>query len=537
MRSRWAVPAGWILLAAVVLGCGAPQPAPAAAPEPRRGGTAVLGSTTDVDSWNEYLSRQSFAGGLLRRIYLRLARERGDGRDEPVTYEPSLARSWSWSEDGLSLTFELREALWSDGRPITAGDVRFTWLAQTSEQVPWIGASAKAQIRDVEVLDARRVTFHFRTRYPFQLADAVDGGIVPEHVFGQVPFAEWAEGHDWSQVRVGSGPFLLERHAPGHEIVLQRNPRYYREGYPLLERVVVRIVPDTSNLLTQLLAGEIDYVEGVAPREASGLAARQDTRVLAFDWPSYDFLGWNGSRPPFDDPELRRAMTLAIDREALVEDLLFGYGGVSKGPLLSFWWGADRELDPWPYDPERARRILAERGYATRAADGSPAGGSKTLEIELLTNAGNRLREEMLVKIQEQLSRVGVRVHARPIEMRALRQRAASGDYDGYLGGWVYTVKDLRSIFGSSARPPDGANVVFYRSDEVDGWLDRMEHAEDWRALKPALDGLQRRIHEDQPYSFLYESKRLAVHGARLSGVAIDVPSDPLAGLESFWVR
>lgn len=509
--------------------------APASAPP--RGGTLVIGSTSDVDSWNPYVSQQAFAQTLLRRIYLRLAREEGDERTGPQRWAPSLAESWQASDDGLAVTFRIAEASWSDGRPIGAEDVRFSWQAQTSSDVPWVGAASKQAIRDVEVVDPRTVTFHFTERSPYQLADALEGVVLPAHVFRDVPFERWAS-HDWSAVRVASGPFRLERHEPGHEIVLLRNDAYRREERPLLDRVVVRIVPDSTSLATQLLTGELDYVEGLAPLEAERLRQRGAIELIAFDAPRYDFIGWNARRPPFDDPALRRAMTLAIDREALVSELLRGRGRVSRGPVLSHWWGADPTLEPWPHDPDEARRLLARAGYATLGDRALQAGSGRMLEIELLTNAGNALREDVLVKLQEQLARIGVRVHVRPLEMRALRQRAAAGDYDGFLGGWAFQGKvDLESIFGSAAAPPQGLNVVGYASPDVDRALGELARAADWRAMTPALHAIQQRIHHDQPYTFLYETQRLAAHGPRLGGLVVDVPSDPLAGLEDAWIR
>jgi peptide/nickel transport system substrate-binding protein len=505
------------------MGCGA-EDGPS-----QGGGTAVLGSISDVDSWNEYLSQQSFAGNLLRRMFLRLAQRAGDGPDGPLSFTPLLAESWEFSEDGLSLTFKLRETAWSDGVPVTARDVRFTWQVQTSPDIPWVGAASKEHITDVRIVDERTVVFEFDASYPYQLADAIEGGILPQHLFGEVPFDQWTT-HDWSGITVGSGPFLLESHSPGQETVLVRNPRYFKDGYPKLERVVVRYVPDVNNLLTQLLAGDIDYLEGVPPRDAHRLAGDPEITVIPFDYPAYDYIGWNGSAPPFDDPALRLAMTLGIDRQALVEDLLYGYGRVGVGPLPSSYWGADRDLRPWPHDPAQARRILSDSGYST-------TGEGRVLEFELLTNSGNRVREEMLVKIQEQLSRIGVRVHARPLEMRTMREKVMTGEYDAYLGSWVFVGKvEIGPFFGSSAVPPHGYNVVFYRSSEVDGLLQRLHETTDWQESKPILDAIQRRIHRDQPYSFLYEARRVVAHGPRLRGVVIDVPSDPLARLESFRV-
>jgi peptide/nickel transport system substrate-binding protein len=509
-------------LAAVSCGRGDDESAPSA--EPRRGGTIVLGSISDVDSWNEYRSQQSFALNLLRRVFLRLALEPGSPEAGPDAYTPLLAEAWSFSDDGLALTFQLREAAWSDGRPISADDVRFTWLAQTSEQVAWIGASAKEHVTDVEVVDPRTVIFHFDLDYPYQLADAVDGGIIPQHVFGEIPFEQWTT-HDWSQYSIASGPFMLESHQPKVETVLVRNPNYYAEGLPLADSVVVRYVPDVSNLLTQLLAGDIDYVEGVPPRDAARLAGNPELTLISFDYPGYDYLGWNGTRAPFDDPELRRALTLALDREALVEDLLYGYGRVGNGPLPSSWWGAARDIGPWPHDPDEARRILAAKGYSET---------QRPLELELLTNSGNRLREDMLVKIQEQFSRVGVRARVRPLEMRTMRQEVTAGEYDGYLGGWVFSGRVELAVFFQTGAP---YNVVGYSSEEADRLFAELEDCADWDRMASLLRQVQQRIHEDQPYTFLYELKRVAAHGPRIEGVEIDIPSDPLARLERVQVR
>ena len=505
---------------------------------PQRGGTAVMGSITDMDSWNEYVSRQSFAHYVLRRIFLRLAHEREAGEGRPESYVPALAQSWEWSEDGLSITFTLRDALWSDGRPVTAEDVRFTWQAQTSRHVPWTNGEAKERIQDVVVADERTVTFYFDRQYPYQLADAVEGGILPRHVFGQVPFAEWAT-HDWSRHSIGSGPFLLERHRPGQEIVLRRNPNYFDVDHPLLDRLVVRIVPDMLSLLTQLRTGEIDFLLGLPPRDAYRFASDPDSSIgiVTFKTPGYEYLGWNCARPPFDDPMVRRAITLAIDREALVEDLIYEYGTVSSRPVPSSWWGAADGVEPWPYDPARARAILRERGYATEALAGVSAGRGAVLEFDLVTNVGNRLREDTLVKIQEQLSRIGVKANLRSLEQRTLIQQASDGDFDGYLGGWNFVGKvPLKILFGSGYAPPNGFNVVRYHVTEVDAALSQLDRASDWQQMKPLLDSIQERIHADQPYTFLFEREGIAAHGPRLRGMIIDIPSDPLARLERFWV-
>jgi len=514
-------------LAAALLACacgGNAAPPPAATAQ--RGGTLVIGATVDADAWNEYVSQQTLAVNLLRRIYLRLAQEQGDSQDHPPSFAPQLAASWSFSEDGRDLTFTLRQAAWSDGTPVTAKDVRFTWTAQTSPEVAWPGVTFKEHIREVEVVDPRTVRFRFDRVYPEMLADAVEGGILPEHRFAAVPFAEWRT-HDWSAEKIGSGPFVLESWRPGEEIALARNPSYPVPGRPLVDKVVVRIVPDAGNIETQLAARTIDFFENVPPQDAARLGATAGITLVPFDNPMFDYVGWNGAKKPFDDPEVRRALTLAIDRKAIVEDLLYGYGRVSTGPLLSSWWAADPTLEAMPYDPAEAKRILAAKGFD----DAHP------LSFSLTTNAGNRVREAVTLKIQEQLGRIGVRVAPRSYEMKAFRERNLAGNFDAYVAGWRFNGKlDLASIFGSTALPPKGSNVVAYRSAGADREIAAVSSATDWRTAKEAYGRLARVIRDEQPYTFLYEGKRIAAYGPRVRGVRIDVPSDPLAGLESFWI-
>ena len=515
-----------VLVLLLLAGCTEPSAPPAdPAASPVRGGTLVLGSISDVDAWNEAVSAQSFAANVHRLLFLRLAREKATPGFGPDAYDPELAESWSFGEGGRTLTFHLREARWSDGAPLTAEDVRFTWQAQTTPDVGWVGADAKAHVKDVTVEDPRTVTFHFDRPTPFLFANAVEGGILPRHAFGKVPFAQWRT-HDWSKEPIASGPFVLLGHNPGQDIVLVRNPQAL-EPVPLVDKVVIRIVPDVGSLLTQVEAGEIDYMEGAPPREMQRLRTVPTVKAYPFDHPMVDYLGWNEGKPPLDDPEVRRALTLAIDRQALVDELLGGLGKVAAGPLPSFFPGADPSLAPLPYDPAESKRILAAKGYGE---------GKKPLALEAVTNLGNRVREEALVKIQAQLAQVGVRLTPRPLEMASLRTRVSAGDFDATLAGWRWTgTPDLAPLFGSHSRPPQGSNVVGYHSADADAALAAASAAERWDDAGAALARVQAVLHRDQPCTFLWEAQRVAVARNRVHGVA-PTPTNPLRWLATAWV-
>ena len=502
--------------------------------EPVSGGTAVVGVISDLDSWNEYLANQTSSLKVLRRIYLPLARESwGDGGEASVL-EPRIAESWSVSGDGLNVTFKLREMAWSDGTPVTADDVRFTWIAQVSADVAWSSADVKSAIRDVRVDDERTVTFVLSHSYPEMMADIVTGGILPQHVFGKIPFAEW-QTYDWSTARIGSGPFLLQRYRPGEEVSLTRNPGFYLQNLPHLDRIVYRIVPDLGNLILQLQAGTVDLVEGIPPWQAESLMSVQSLNIREIRTLGYDYIGWNGARPPLDDPEIRKALTMAVDREGIVEELLYGHGRVSPGPVPRSY-RVPVNGDAWPYDPDRSRKILAAKGF--KLNDGVLHRNGVPFEIEMSTNAGNELRNMVMVRVQEQLKQIGVDVQLLPpMQMSAFVDRNKAGDFDAYVAGWSFEGKvELRLLFASGSTPPHGYNIVRYHSADFDDAIEALEQASTLEAMAGALQRVHDRIHADQPYTFLFEASRLVASSTRLHDLALDVPGDALAELEQAWI-
>jgi peptide/nickel transport system substrate-binding protein len=527
---------GILILLVLLAGCGSDEEVrnPALPREPVRGGTAVIGVISDVDSWNEYLAKQTSSLKVLRRIYLPLALETWNEENSALTLTPKIAESWSPSPDGMSVTFRLRKMNWSDGVPLTAEDVRFTWLAQVSGQVAWSGGDAKSAISDVRVQDEQTVVFELNRTYPEIMSDIILGGILPEHIFGKIPFGDW-QTYDWSQTRVGSGPYLLSGYRPGEEIRLTRNPAFYRENLPYLDRIVYRIVPDIGNLILQLQAGTVDLVDGISPWQAESLMSSRSVNVREVHSLGYDYIGWNTTRPPLHDPEIRKALTLAVDRKGIVEELLYGYGRVSPGPVPRNY-RIPVTGEAWPYDPEQAREILASKGF--RLKNGILHRNGQPFALEMTTNAGNILRNMVMVKVQEQLRLIGIKVTLLPpMQMSTFVSKNMSGEFDAYVGGWAFDGKvELRALFASDSMPPDGFNVVRYRSKEFDAALESMERASEYAEIAGALQRIHDRIHVDQPYTFLFESSRLAASSTRLHNLSLNAPGDVLAYLEQAWI-
>jgi peptide/nickel transport system substrate-binding protein len=535
-----------ILLAALLAACGnsdepGPQPEGAtAAGAPRRGGTVVAGATTDPLSVNDLIVPTTLpTNEVLFRVLQHLAEEQPDFMERPATFTPQLAESWEWSDDHKTLTFHLRKGLvWSDGVPLTAEDVRWTWQAQIHPAIAWDSAYMKESIRDVEVVDPHTVRFHFTRTYAKQLLDANEGLILPKHLWSQIPFEKWRESADWfKQNMVASGPFKIASWAPQQELVMVRNERYWEKDRPYLDRVVLRVVPDPSSMISQFLNGDLDFVAQVSVTDAARIAERPELSVVSYWSNLYVVVAWNSRRPLFADPEVRRALTLATDRQAIVDTLLPGGNGlVGVTPILQEVWAHDKALKPWPYDPAEARRILAAKGWRDTDGDGILDRDGKKFSFELTSNAGNQMRNDVAVMIQQQLRKAGIEVVPRILEFNALVTDTRSGNFDASVVGFsLDTSLDLSGNFHSDAIA-NGDNFFHYSNPELDRLIELAAVQTDLRTAEPYIHQIERMIHRDQPLTFLWESKRLSAFNRRVHDARPNLQAG-FFNLKDWWVE
>ncbi len=512
---------------------------PAQSATPQSGGSAAIAWTADIGGVNELIVPSSNATNeVLFHVFDHLAEEQPDFTEHAPTMAPLLAKSWEWSADRKSITFHLEEkAVWSDGVPITAEDVRFTWQAQIHPDVGWGDASAKQFITDVEAVDAHTARFHFSRAYAKQMLDANEGVILPKHVWSQIPFSEWRKNGDWFRDHiVTSGPFRLESWKSQQEIVLAKNPRYHRPGRPRLDRVVLRIVPETSSQIAQLLAGEVDFAANVQPTDAPRIEADQRLELLAIPFRNFIFVAWNNQRGGFDDPEIRRALTLGIDRQRIVDTLWGRFAKVAVSPILSFVWAHDKSIQPLPYDPEQARKILAAKGFRDVNGDGVIERGGKPFRFDLTTNAGNQQRIDATVMIQAQLASLGVAAVPRIVEFNSLAAKLEEGDYDAViLGLGMDTSLDLTTMLHTRAIG-NGNNLSRYSNEQVDRLIDEAAGQPDIEAMVPLIHRIEAIVQQDQPATYLWESQRLMGVNRRVREVRPS-PIYMLWNLHDWWVE
>ncbi len=512
---------------------GAPAPDTADdARAPENGGTVVIGVTAEPDNLIDAVSTTAVAQDVIDQMFLTLT----DLGEDLESYEPSLARSWEASEDGLSVTFHLApEARWHDGQPVTADDVVFTHELLTDPRVDYSARSYKDFITDVTTDDPHTVTFRFSRRYPYQILDASVGAILPKHILQDAKRDELL-ATDFARDPVGNGPFRFSRWEAQQSVELVANEDFFL-GRPHLDRVIFRVVPDKTSLVTQLETGEIDVLEDVAPHEVDRLRRTAPHIGLSnFEDRNYTYIGWDSTNPLFESAKVRRALGMAIDRQGIIDALCYGFARPMDGPIHPRLWAHNPDIEPLPYDPEAARRMLAEEGWVDSDGDGVLDKDGLPFEFELKTNLGNQVRMDATVMIQSMLRKVGVEVTPRTYEWNVLWGTVIDHTYEtAVLVGWAIALKvDLYSTFHTEAI--DGKyNHTEYSNPRVDELIDEALAAASFDDARPAWHEVQERIVQDQPYTFLYTIDTIAGVNQRVRGTRPDFRGF-YVNLEDWWI-
>lgn len=507
--------------------------------EPRSGGTLVSAFSSDLSGFNELTAPTTqINDSVLYRVFLHLLEEQPDFTEHPPTFAPQLARSYEWSEDHKVLTFHLRDdVVWSDGVPVTAEDVRWTWQAQTHPEVGWEASYFKDNISDVEVIDPHTVRFHFLQVHPAQLLQANEGMILPKHAWSRKPFAEWRKSRNWFYENlVTNGPFRVESWKQDQEIVLVRNERYFEPGIPYLDRAVFRIIPEQTSQITQLFSGDLDFITNVPPDDARKIREHADL-VLHDYWSiGFIFITWNNESPLFSDPRVRRALTMAIDRQSIVDGLWGEFARVTTSPIVDTVWAHNDELEPWPYDPDRARQLLAEAGWVDTDGDGILDKDGRPFRFEILNHTGNRQREDATVVAQQQLREIGIDAQPRLLDIGTFISAVLQGQYEAAVEGMTMaTDLNLRYLF-HSGEIDQSFNHARYRNPEVDRLIEQADRQKELEEMAPYLMRIQEIVHRDQPITFLWYSKRLNAHNRRVRGVQGNLLSQWF-GLRYWWLE
>jgi peptide/nickel transport system substrate-binding protein len=449
-------------------------------------------------------------------------------------FSPRLAKSWDWSADSLTIAFHLDPAArFHDGTPVTAGDVRYSFQVAKDTLSGSPLTQLITNIDSVTVVDSLTAKFWYAKRSPTQFFDAVyQITPVPEHVYGKVAVADLRTS-DVTRTPVGTGRFRFMKWEPGVSLEIVADTANYR-GRAKLDRVIFMQSPSPTTAAASLLAGQMDFYSAFPIDQVDQLDSSSVVHAVPYLQNGYAFLGMNlydgknTSRPHpiLGDIAVRRAISMALDRQSMLTNVFKTTGRIAYGPFPTGAELGDTTLAPPAYDTTAAKAALDAAGWrvgpgGVRTKNGRPL----ALEIGVPTSSLIRLRYAEL--IQEQLNRVGFKAEVNrvpPPQFAAILQQ--SFDYDMLL----LTVNTDPSVAGvaqmwGSAGIPSGSNWMRYRSRDVDVTLDSAGRMLDGAALKRYTSRAFKRIIDDAPAVWLFSSGTMAAANRR-----IDLEPFPLDG-------
>lgn len=510
-------------------------------------GTVVIASAADADFLFPPLSATAAGKAVTEQIFEPLA-DVGDSLNVigDAGFVPRLADSWTWAPDSLSIAFHLNpRARWHDGVPVTARDVRFTYRLNVDSALASPTATLLGDIDSVSVRDSLTPVVWLKHRAPDTFFEAAtEMRILPEHVYGKVaPGA--LRTSPVLQHPIGSGRFRLARWAPGSTIEIVSNAQHYRAP-ARLDRVIWTISPDYPAAATRFLAGEADYLEALRSSVIPKAAATPSVALHAFPGFHYGYLAFNlhdprhpsAPHPLFGDRALRRALTMAVDRRAIVKNVYDTLATVSLGPMVRAMPTTDTTVAQIPFDTAGAARLLDSLGWRLDATKGVRTRRAVPLAFTIITPASSQDRARQAVLIQAQLRRVGVQVDVRSLEINAFMRQQATRGFDAAMEYWLLDPNPsaVRESWGSEAASTAGsANYGGYASPQFDAELDSASAAPTLASARPLFARALETIVNDAPAIWLAEPENVAGAQRRVH-VATLRPDAWWAHLADWWI-
>lgn len=472
------------------------------------GGTLAISTGGDPDVLIPSLVQSVQAGQMTDMIYDRLA-DIGDslGIVNDKGFTPRLADHWTWSVDSLSIAFHINQkAKWHDGFPVRSADVRFT-IATTKD--PSLGSPVTpliANIDSVSIPDSATAVYWFHARSPQQFYDAVyQLPIIPEHIWKSIPPTSWRTS-EAAKNPIGSGQYRFVRWIPRTVVELRADTANYR-GAPGLARLVWSIAPDFNTAVTRFVSGETDFFEQLRPENLAEVAKNPDLRTKQFHAIQYQFAQFNlrdpanhaRPHPILGNRELRRALTMATDRAALVRSVYDTLALPALGPTMRAYPTTDPNLPQIPLDPPRARQILDSLGWRVTGSDGIRSRGGRPLEFTLSVPSSSKAGVRLAVLLQEQLRRSGVKVDVEQLDFPVLVEKSRKRAFDATIGQLTTQPSPgaVRASWGTEgSRAASGRNFGSYESPVFDAYVD---------SALASFDPLERRTYFSRAYQTIIE--------------------------------
>ncbi len=466
--------------------------------------TLHLATSSNPSRINPIIATDSASGEIAGFIFNGLVKYDKDGKE----IVGDLAESYRF-EDNRTVVFRLRHNVkWHDGAPFTAQDVVFTYDIINDPSVVSPYTSTFRMVESVTAVDDHTVKVVYKEPY-FKALETWMMGILPRHL---LEHEKNMMSSPFNLHPVGTGPYRLAKLEFSKSIELEAFDGYF-EHRPGIDRISFHVIPDPMTRFLMLKSHRIDIgnLEAMQLERQVGKEFFDRFRIIEEISHSYTYLGFNLRLEKFKDPRVRRALSLAVDRQELVDILFMGHGRVCTGPFLPGGAAFNAEVKAPTPDLEEAKRLLKEAGYDE----------AHPLTFEIATSNSSSIRPYAAQIIQYQLAKIGVKVTLRIMEWQAfLNMVVFPRKFDTVLLGWSLSLTpDPYLLWHSDNDKPGAFNFVGYHNDGVDALIDRMQRTVDRGELSKLWRKIFADVVKDDPYLFLYIPNQITVVDKRVRHV------------------
>jgi peptide/nickel transport system substrate-binding protein len=485
--------------------------------EPVQGDWLVTQLPAEMPHLNPYTSSDAYATRVMGYMFEGLLER------DPDTLEmkPWIAASWEESEDHLVYTFHLRkDVTFSDGQPLTAHDVKFSFDTLKNPEVDAPHARNYFESVDsCEVVDDYTVRYTCNKPYFLHLVMLGSLEILPKHIYEKGDFNK-----DHLRTPVGSGPYVLEKWETGQRILLARSANYWNAAQrpAWFDKHVFTIITDDNAAFQVLMRGDLD-VMALRPEDwvdrANTPKFNERLEKYSFFTPAYGYIGWNARKPQFADKRVRRALTMLLDRPTILEKIYYGLAKPISAGLLPGTPEYDDTIQPWPFDPPGAVALLEEAGWKDTDGDGVRDKDGVPFRFEVMMTDGNPSTERILTVFQEELGRAGIVLNIRVSDWASMVERVQKREFESMVMGWQMTPDPDEYQLWHSSQTEQGSNYVGFNNPEADQIIEQNRVSFDHEERIRLMHRFHAIMHEEQPYTFLFAPKALVAVDKRIQGV------------------
>lgn len=494
---------------------------PACAPQvPKDPETLIYHLSSEPDTLNRLTATDAYASTINGFLFDSLI----ERDNETLDFKPKMAKSWTVSEDKLTYTFELRNDItWHDGKPFTADDVVYTFEKIMDEKVdaPHLRVYYK-DISDVKKIDDYTVQFTYARPY-FKALEFVGGiPIIPKHIFDT---DQDFNLNPASRKPIGNGPYRFVEWKTGKQLLLERNPNYWdKEKIPHIKKILFKVIPDNTISLQVLKKGELDLTN-LRPiqwvRQTNSEKFNEHFVKHKYFTPGYRYIGWNLRRPYFSDKRVRKALAHLINREAIVNKLEYGLGKITTGPFWVFGYENNPNIEPIPYDPQAAKKLLAEAGWVDEDGDEILEKDGQKFEFTFLIPAGADFYTRLATIMKKDFEEAGINMDIRTMEWATFVQHLNARKFDAVSLAWSFGFDEDPYQVWHSSQAEKGSNFVGFVNEEADRLMEQAREVFDKEKRANLYHRFHEIIHEEQPYAFLYSGPALLVRDKRFKNVKV----------------